>query len=269
MWWRTLREKGSVKQKRHPCSVWSVGLGCLQALQRHCAAFLFRTVSQTKPWLKPVRTVEGPEPSFWCSAWVGTLNTQMHSSDSWPCKEIFNSSLGFSFFFSPFFLFFSFSFFFLFYFFPFFFPFFSPLFQRLLGERKRKAPIIAVSLSRFQCWRELRRISGITLTPFLSRCLRASVLLTDTPSFWNGANSCHSLQRGQVFVGLLFLFSSKMYTAGFVSRNICHVMWILICLFCLCVLLQLLVLGWFFYIPLLFFRNNKRLLDSVLNYFLC
>lgn len=53
------------------------------------------SVSQSKPWLKPVRIGEGPKPGFWCSAWVGTLNTQMHSSDSWPCKEIFNSSLDF------------------------------------------------------------------------------------------------------------------------------------------------------------------------------
>ena len=33
------------------------------------------------------------QASFWCSAWVGNLNTKMHSIDSWPCKRFFNSLL--------------------------------------------------------------------------------------------------------------------------------------------------------------------------------
>lgn len=55
-------------------------------------------------------------------------------------------------------------------------------------------------------------------------------------SFWNGGNSCCPVQRGQVFCFVVFFFLfSKMYAADFVSRNIHHVMRILVCHICLCV----------------------------------
>lgn len=90
----------------------------------------------------------------------------MHSCDSWPCKDIFSSSLDFFSFFplpSPpqFFKNFIFIFF---------------LFQRLLKERK-KAPFVAVFLNTSHWWRQLR-ISGIMLTPF---ALPLHVCVTD----WN------------------------------------------------------------------------------------
>lgn len=108
-------------------------------------------------------------------------------------------------------------FFLLFLFFPSFFLFFfsfpPPLFppssvpKTARGKEKNKSTHhshLFEYLSKFHCWRELRRISGILLTPFLSCCLCVCVLLTDTSSFRSGANSRQSLQRGQAFVFLEF-----------------------------------------------------------------
>lgn len=33
------------------------------------------------------------QAQFWCSAWVGNLNTKTHSIDSWPWKRVFNCLL--------------------------------------------------------------------------------------------------------------------------------------------------------------------------------
>lgn len=40
-----------------------------------------------------MRIGERLKPSFWCSAWVGNLNTKVHSIDSWPSKRVSNSLL--------------------------------------------------------------------------------------------------------------------------------------------------------------------------------
>lgn len=54
------------------------------------------TIQDSPQWLTVAWACENrgkTQPSFWCSAWVGNLNTKMHSIDSWPCERVFNSLL--------------------------------------------------------------------------------------------------------------------------------------------------------------------------------
>lgn len=110
-------------------------------------------------WLPVVwawRIGERLQPSFWCSAWVGNLNTKMHSIDSWPCKRFFNkSSVLFCFHF-------------------FFFPFlFLKLLQILLGKRKWSWWLAIFFCMRFYFWQEWKGSAGL----HEHFCFRVSVFL--------------------------------------------------------------------------------------------
>lgn len=74
-----------------PLSVWSACVGVYASRRGRVCYY-----SGQPQWLIVAWACENRErlkPSFWCSAWVGNLNTKMHSIDSWPCKRFFNSLL--------------------------------------------------------------------------------------------------------------------------------------------------------------------------------
>lgn len=84
------REKES-QVERTPPSVWSACVGVYASRRGRVCYY-----SRQPQWLHSspsLRIGERLKPSFWCSAWVGNLNTKMHSIDSWPCKTFFNSLL--------------------------------------------------------------------------------------------------------------------------------------------------------------------------------
>lgn len=54
------------------------------------------TIQDSPQWLTVAWAYENrgeTQPSFWCYAPVGNLNTKIHSIDSWPCERVFNRLL--------------------------------------------------------------------------------------------------------------------------------------------------------------------------------
>lgn len=140
----------------------------------------------------------------------------MHSSDSWPCKEIFNSSPDF------------FSFFFPFlpppppqFYFILFLLFSVPKTQRLVEERKKKKSTSCSWFFEYISLMETVENFRDHVNSF-SCALLLHVLLTETLWFQNGTNSHHSLQRAQVFVVWVFLFQQDVCCIFFYPYGLCN-----------------------------------------------